>query len=1111
MRLTEEFKNPPVRYRIKPFWFWNGDMTREEISRQIGEMADKGLGGMFICARQGMTVPYLSREWFELVQFACDEAKKAGLEAWLYDEYPYPSGMSGGEVLLEHPEAEHMVLHHRTLLSGAGRAGEVSPATGGGAFGAPRSGVRLEADLGWSRVLVARAYRVSRDGKTLWDQSVDLLDCVGNLQTQKIYQQTGLTKYNNKRFFSYGLRKILRASLPEGEWRVEIYTEAPLGDFKYYGGFFDPCNEEAVRTFIETTHERYRRAVGERFGVSVHGMFSDEVGLLSPIPWSKRLPEAFERRNGYSLLECLPALHDCTVKNAYKIRYDLYETAHQLFQDSYHRQVSDWCRQNRLAYATEVPSMRLGTQKFSDIIGGDTAHEKLGRSLEWIYDEYLRNYRSNARAVSSLARQLGREFAMIESFHSVGWTMTMEDAKWMIDRLGADGINLYNFHAFYYTISDITKHDAPPSQFLQNPYWKHYRKLADYVGRMGVVVSNTEADIHVAVLDPVAALWTRLGNPFQGFPYAGESGAERGELDRLRDAWVDVCKALLFGQVGYEHLDAEMLAGATVEQGRIRAGRASYSVVVVPPCHCMEAKARKKLEEFVRQGGCLIGMEELPHVGIDGGEDDLVTREAWRRLFQGKSAYFLERTQDRERLLDLCREFGGQSARVRIVSGDAKHVISSVRVGEDESLYVFVANQGREAVVAEVQADHGPWRAQALDLESGEIRPAGADFAGEGAFRVSLSGFESRWTRLVRDEAAPVATGEKPSARGELKVPMQGLWDITPDGKNICRFARVLISLDERQWRAVEVKTFIEQCDSAGLLGGEKLAFSGLFGTPKQIAPAYPITCWYRVQFWADQEMEDISILMDRETIAGEYEIRVNQRAVSPEAFHAVWVNDLSNRAADIHNLVRAGWNEIRIRVKVERDEDGLRDPLYLWGKFGVAGGPMAGEEVPAAHGAAPAAGGAVPAAGGAATAAGGAAPAASAGPCGCRRLTPQPGSASPDAPWCQGYPFYSGTMTYERSFSLEALTGGVSLGELPDTLDLSLGFSVPMHDCTEVLVNGHGLGVKAYAPYVWTCGRGCLREGENRVTVRITNTLANMLDGTYFDYDGHRLVTIEP
>ncbi|OYO94628.1 hypothetical protein CG709_12330, partial [Lachnotalea glycerini] len=156
---------------------------------------------------------------------------------------------------------------------------------------------------------------------------------------------------------------------------------------------------------------------------------------------------------------------------------------------------------------------------YSTIVGGVTAHEKLGKPLEWLYDEYIRNYRSNAISVRSLSRQLGNEFAMIESFHSVGWTMNMQDAKWMIDRLGASGINLYNFHAFYYTIDAITKHDAPPSQFIQNPYWKHYKVPSDYVGRMGAFVTNTEAVIHVAVLDPVASLWSYLANPFHGFIY----------------------------------------------------------------------------------------------------------------------------------------------------------------------------------------------------------------------------------------------------------------------------------------------------------------------------------------------------------------------------------------------------------------------------------------------------------------------------------------------------------------------------------------------------------------------------------------------------------------
>lgn len=144
---------------------------------------------------------------------------------------------------------------------------------------------------------------------------------------------------------------------------------------------------------------------------------------------------------------------------------------------------------------------------------------------------------------------------MVESFHSVGWTMTLQDAKWMFDRLAASGINFYNVHAFYYTINSIVKHDAPPSQFLQNPYWKYYKKLADYTGRLGAWVTATEADIHVAVLDPAATLWVYLANPFHRYGYEGESSIEKVRCEELRDGWVEICKQLLFHQMDYEHLD----------------------------------------------------------------------------------------------------------------------------------------------------------------------------------------------------------------------------------------------------------------------------------------------------------------------------------------------------------------------------------------------------------------------------------------------------------------------------------------------------------------------------------------------------------------------------
>lgn len=1147
MEFLKEFQNPPAKYRIKPFWFWNGEMTREEISHQLEEMADKGLGGVFICARQGMTVPYLSKDWFTLVEYACEEAKKRGLEAWLYDEYPYPSGMSGGEVLLEHPEAEHKVLGHRSVFVDGGE--------------------RVQVELGWSRILHARAYRMTAGGQeadgqiagdqeadgqaadgqadvcahgsadgaewvTDWNDWIDLRDEIGNLQTEKIYQQTGLTKYNNKRFFSYGPKKILRTVLPEGRWRIEVYTEEALGDFKYYGGFFDPCNKEAVRTFIETTHERYRKASGSRFGDSIHGMFSDEVGLLGGIPWSSLLPERFEAENGYSLLEALPALHDGSVPGACRIRYDLYRTVHELFVESYHKQVADWCRENRLAYATEVPSMRPGTQRYSDIIGGDTAHEKLGKSLEWSYDEYIRNYRSNAKAVSSLARQLDREYAMIESFHSVGWTMTIQDAKWMIDRLGGSGINLYNFHAFYYTIADITKHDAPPSQFLQNPYWKHYRKLADYVGRMGVMVSNTEADIRIAVLDPVAALWTKLGNPFHGFPYAGESEAERAECDRLRDSWVNVCKTLLFHQLDYDHLDGEMLQEALVEDGKIRMGRASYSVVVLPPCHCMERGARKKLKEFVEQGGCLIAAGELPAVSIEKEETDEETAGEWRRLFSMDGTCVV-RDLDSGELVRICREHSQGAARIEVVRGNRKDVIGCVRLDDEGNRYAFVANQGSGNVQVQVSAgerrpaerrpdgrrlDHrrlagwavscgtevrgeiscraealknSEYTAQVWNLEDGTVTDVEME---SGSIAVMLGGFESRWIRIAESrtkgnqtegnraeekQAEENLTGESQSAISRvnagiaqtepaLVIPMGGEWQVRTAGDNICRFDMVDMSLDQKEWRRTEVKTFIEQCDGTKLLGQEQLDFAGTFGTPKKISPAYPMECRYRAVFDIGTLPGRLSLLLDRETVAGQHVIRVNGTPVEETDWSPVRVNDQNNRAAEILSLVHTGKNEIEIEAVITQDEDGLRDPFYLWGNFGVE----ARNGVPV--------------------------------------LTALPEHTAPDSPWYRGFPYYSGEICFEKNFDLKELT--VAAGEVAARrIPLRLGFSVPVYDCVEVEFNGVSLGVKAYTPYEWYCDTSKIKNEGNRVVVRITNTLANMLDGMYFDYDRHCLVKIEP
>jgi hypothetical protein len=1022
MAWIDDFKNPPAENRIKPFWFWNGDMDKKEIDRQLKEMVDKGLGGAFICARQGLSIPYLSKEWFELVKYAGEKAAEYGIETWLYDEYPYPSGMSGGEVLLKHPEAEHMVLKHRSLLL-----------ENGGLF---------EENIGWSEVLYAKAFRV-REDKICFNECISLEDEIGNLQTEELYQITGLTKYNNKRYFSYRPEHVIKVCLPEGKWQVEIYLQQPLGDFKYYGKFFDPCAREAVKTFLDTTHERYKAYMGKEFGGTIHGMFSDEVGLLSPIPWSKRLPQYFMEDKGYDILDHLPALHCASYPDAYRIRYDLYDAIHRLFVDSYHKQNSEWCKTNHLEYATEVPSMRMTTQQYSTIVGGDTAHEKLGKPLEWIYDTYIHSYRSNAKAVSSLTRQLGQKFAMIESFHSVGWSMTLQDAKWMFDRLGASGINFFNVHAFYYTIDSITKHDAPPSQFFQNPYWKHYKKLADYAGRLSVWVTNTEADISVAVLDPVAALWAYLGNPFFGFAYKGEDESERIQCDNIRNNWVSICKELLFHHIDYEHLDAEMLEEAEISEGKIRIGRAVYRVLVIPPAPFLENKAYQKIIEFAEHGGKVVSLGMLPHTIIDCDQKTIDWGDfGWN---ENPNRRFFSKVED-EVWCDWCREAAELSIDITIHGDLRKDIISSVRM-DKENHYVFLANQGSRNVSVTVHPrnmNYTEMYVLSLDLGNKEAIVGTEN-------QIILKPYESRLICCSqrKDIMEPVNIKRFVlNTTGELPVSI--------DGQNILRLDNFQMSKDRERWHEVPIGTFIEQCANKSFLDAEDFQFTNQFGTPRGISIRYPFEVYYKTEFEIDALPERIGLLMDRGAIKDTCFIRLNGNVLEEKDFHHLFVNDQNNHVCDIRPFVGKGVNRLEVKVLITKDSDGIRDPLYLYGDFGVDYRETVGNII-----------------------------------------TKKPDKAFFNLNYIEGFPFYSGTLRFKTSFNVEE--------EVP-SFELSLDIEEQCHDCLEILINGVSLGARAFSPYVWYGEGSILKGGKNDVEIRLTNTLAAMLDGSWFNYEKDRL-----
>ncbi|MEI7025149.1 glycosyl hydrolase [Paenibacillus sp. y28] len=1091
-------------------------------------MREKGVGGFFLCPRQGLTVPYLSEVWFDKVRVALDEARENGMDVWLYDEYPYPSGIAGGEVTLLHPEAKHQTLEHRSMRASGGET--------------------LRMELPWARVISARAVPLDSSGRKLWEAAVEIRSFIGNHQADPVFQKTGLTAYNQKRFFTYRTVFRLQWAVPPGEWEVHVFLEREIDDFKYYGTFVDPCNKEAMATFIRLTHERYKSEVGEYFGTVIKGMFTDEIGLLGNVPWSPQVAEFFEARCGYALTDVLPALVDEAAPNAAKHRYDYFQTVHLLLRESYHKQVHDWCEANGLQYVAEVPAMRMTTQLFSHVVGGDSAHEKLGRSLEWVLDRYAGRMRDNPKMVSSLARQLGRERNLIECFHSVGWSMTLQDARWMIDRMAALGTNFYNFHAFYYTMDAMAKHDAPPSQFFQNPYWSHFRALADYTSRISYVMSEGRAHIRMAIVDPATSLWTHLGNPLHGYGYCGVTEAEEARLERLKQDWSALAKRLLQERMDYDHLDSELLAEADISGGTVKLGQAEYELLILPPMTNLEAKAWAKLQQFMQEGGTVISFGLLPYEPIEPGspaeaellqvfgaarqeqldywreaEAALALKEAYGRrgrqagataaqaggagassaavatasaplLRQGSpaGAYFIARDGAAhvdtalDELVRLLNELA--PAAVRLETASRSFLMQTRWLAENKAA-VFISNQegGSHDVLiridprllgAQAAGKHGEEKRiesiRRLDLETGLARPLAArHHDGEWRLDLAFSGYESHCIEItLQDEAAPdesvrasdmrpVADWSKPH---RFPVTPAGPWLLEAAEPNIIRFETFRLAMEQLspEMFTVQAKTFIDQCADLKEQVTYPLRFDQIFGTPMNLSFRYPVSCTYAAAFTVDALPQKCQLMMDRSAVSGVWLMYVNGQVISRDDFRQEMVYDPANLACDITKLLQTGCNELRIEVEVQHDWDGVTDPIYLRGDFGVAFDadrrPVM-TEPPSAAG----------------------------------TVTMEP---------CEGYPYYAGQLTYRKALLLEQLPES-------DVFELDLS-EWPLHDCIEVAVNGHSLGVRPWSPYRWEGASALLRPGSNDVEVRVTNTLIGLIEGKYFDYQAHTVIPVE-
>ena len=937
--------NPPGFY---PFWFWNDRLAADEIRWQVGQMAAQGLRGFFIHPRQGMGQPYLSDAFFDMVATALDAAERHGLLVHLYDEYPYPSGVAGGEVTEGNPHFQATALVQRTFDLDVGPVRQA---------------------LSRGHVLSCIAYPLV-DGIPCWDRGIDMRSSVGMVLVDESYNVAGLTPYNQKRYFASNPTPVLETELT-GPHRLYVSVQTHVTMHKYWGYYTDVLNPEAVQHYIELTHERYYARFGDKFGTTIRSIFVDETAPH----WSRLVPAAFEKTYGYDLVALLPALRETAHPQHRQLLADFNALLYDMFLKSYDRPMAAWCQQHGIAYSGEKHAMRLSQLRHMHIPGCDPGHTKAGAKE---LDILVGDIRRSAKATASAAYFYDKEGALDECYHSLGWSGTMQDAKLIAEMLILMGIRYLVPHGFFYSTHALKKHDAPPTFFFQMPYWPLWHQLSRRIESLYNYFEGTYIDAEILLIDHATVLPTR------------EDIASDG---RLRSA-------LLHNQFDFHIVDTDILESAEIRGDTAHIKDIAARVVICPPGRVIEDPLAKWLSTFEQSGGLVLRMQQ------NDSTDDLLAQV---------------RARVQPRLSFACQQ-----------AVDALQLVT--RRDARRTLY-FLVNSGGDTIDLRLAQ---PVRELAIDNDTplhlrGDI--------------CTLAPFDS----VLLERTMAIA----PTAPPRVAIPMDGTWTVTPHQANALRLYDWHMALLDEEGSTVHQATvpavpIANQLDHGRFSFAPQLAMR--FGTmPLVHIPKLRVR--YETHVVCDYD-GTVELLIEPGTLIDAWSLTINETKTFIAAdFQPSTAHIRGSLSVDITPYLRAGDNMLRIELTTDRLDGGLRNPLYLFGNFGVeVASPRLYKRVEQGHF---------------------------------------------ETYESNGLPFYAGVVEYEKTFELEAVPEG-------ERALIELAFDQPFLEACQVSINDAPWRSLPWSPYAYEGPTNVLQPGINRLRVRVYTSLIRAFEGQRFNHELH-------
>ncbi len=264
----------------------------------------------------------------------------------------------------------------------------------------------------------------------------------------------------------------------------------------------DLLSQESVDTFIRLTHERYYAWMGEYFGNTIIGFFTDEPELLGRIdkPKCRVWTHGFEdviTANGGELSDLEGLFTDEENETVLLYKKLIFEAECEV----YYRSISDWCKAHNIAlmghphFGTDIEC-----ERFFDIPGQDLVLRKVAPETSGI----LGDESAQAKCSADAARLFGIRRNSNECYgacsNKIPWYFTGADLKWFTDWLGVRGVNLFIPHAFYYSVRGNRKDERPPDVGPNNIWWEHFDTVSTYIKRISYLMTDSQNTAKVCVM-----------------------------------------------------------------------------------------------------------------------------------------------------------------------------------------------------------------------------------------------------------------------------------------------------------------------------------------------------------------------------------------------------------------------------------------------------------------------------------------------------------------------------------------------------------------------------------------------------------------------------------